>query len=170
MLPSNEFRINLLLRILLLHIFTYFPVSSSSSVQFINETIRDALATHERVALVYQHRRVSRDTKQINSRKDDVLLSFLRSGHHPSLRQYLNRLDPSQDSICPNCRLEVQDLLHWLCECPALMTIRQRVFGKDHGSFEWQWLATRPVDVVAYARKTLVNLDARPINIRMVNP
>ena len=131
MLPSNEFRINLLLRILLLHIFTYFPVSSSSSVQFINETIRDALATHERVALVYQHRRVSRDTKQINSRKDDVLLSFLRSGHHPSLRQYLNRLDPSQDSICPNCRLEVQDLLHWLCECPALMTIRQSVWKRS---------------------------------------
>ena len=131
MFSSNEFRINLLL-----HIFTYFPVSLSTSIQFINETICDTLATHERVALVYQHRRVSRDTKQINNRKDDVLLACLRSGHHPSLRQYLNRLDSSQDSICPNCRLELQDLLHWLCECPALMTIRQRVFGNDQGSFE----------------------------------
>ena len=63
---------------------------------------------------------------------------------HPSLKQYLHRLDPSQDPICPNCRLEEQDL----CECPALMAIRQRVFGYHQGSLEW--LATRPGDVVSY--------------------
>ena len=34
----------------------------------------------------------------------------------------------------------------------------QRVYGYHQGSLEW--LATRPGDVVAYARKTLVNLDA----------
>ena len=72
---------------------------------------------------VYQHRRVSRDAKQINNRKDDALLACLRSGHHPLLKQYLNRLDPSQDQICRNCHLEEQDLLHWLCEYLAFMTI-----------------------------------------------
>ena len=106
--------------------------------------ICDASPTHERVASVYQHRRVSGDVKQINNRKDDVLLARPRSGDHPSLKQYLHRLDPSQDPICPNCRLEEQDL----CECPALMAIRQRVFGYHQGSLEW--LATRPGDVVAY--------------------
>ena len=50
---------------------------------------------------------------------------FFRS---QSLRQYLNRLDPSQDHICPSCSLEVQDLLHSVCECPATMTIRQSVW------------------------------------------
>ena len=129
-----------------------------SFIQVINELIRDALPTHEPVALIYQHRRISRDLKHINNRKDGVLLERLRSGHHPSLRQYLNPLDPSQDPVCPNCRLEVQDLPQWLCECPATITIRQRVFGNHQGSLEW--LATRPGYVVAFARKTLVNLDA----------
>ena len=101
---------------------TILPVSLSSSIQVINEIVCNALPTHEPVALVYQHQRVSRDAKQINNRKDDILFTRLRSGHHPSLRQYLNQLDPSQDSICPNCCLKVQDLLHWLCECLALMT------------------------------------------------
>ena len=136
---------------------TILPISLSSSIQAINETIRDAPLIHERVAAVYKHRRVSRDAKQINNRKDDVLSARLQSSHHPSLKQYLHRLDPSQDPTCPNCCQEEQDLLHWLRECPALITVRQRVFGCHQRSLEW--LATRLEDVVAYARKTLVNLD-----------
>ena len=38
---------------------TTLPISLSSSVQVINETIGDAPPTHERVAAVYKHRRVS---------------------------------------------------------------------------------------------------------------
>ena len=56
---------------------TILPVFLSSSIQFINEAIRDTLATHKRVALVYQHRRVSGDANQINNRKDDLLLAHL---------------------------------------------------------------------------------------------
>ena len=56
---------------------TILPVSFSSSIQVINETIRNTLPTHERIALVYLHRRVSYDGKQINNRKDDVLLVHL---------------------------------------------------------------------------------------------
>ena len=85
---------------------TTLPISLSSSIQVINETIRDAPPTHERVDVIYKHRRVSRDVKQINGRKDDALISRLRSGQHPSLRQYLHRLDPAQDPTCPNCRRE----------------------------------------------------------------
>ena len=88
----------------------------------------------------------------------DVLLARLRSAHHPSLKQYLHQLDPLQDPICPNGHLEKQDLHHWLCECSPLITMRLLVFGFHQGSLEW--LATRPGDVVAYTRKTLVNLDA----------
>lgn len=130
------------------------PAFFSSSIQIISEIICDALPSHERVVLVYQHQKVSRDAQQINNRKDDVLFDRLRSGHHPSLRQYLSRLDPSQDPICPNCRLKVQDLLH--CECPTLMTIRQRVLRNNQGSLEW--LANRLGDVVAYTRTTLLTL------------
>ena len=74
------------------------------------------------------------------------------------LTQYLHRLDPSQDPICPNCQEEKQDLGHCLRDCPALSSVRQLVFGCHQGSL--QWLATRHGDVVAYARKTLVNLGA----------
>ena len=101
----------------------------SSSSQVINDIFRDAPPKHERVAAVYHLRRVSRDTKQIKSRQDDNLLARIRSGHHPSLKQYLHRLDPSQDPICPNCRLEEQDLRQWLCECPALITIGNECLG-----------------------------------------
>ena len=137
---------------------TILSISLSCSFQVINETIRDTPTTHERVASVCKHRRVPRDAKQINNRKDDVLIAHLRSGQHPSLKQYLNRLDSSQDPTCPNCCQEEQDVFHWLRDGPALITVRQRVFGCHQGSLEW--LATRPGDVVAYARKTLVNLDA----------
>ena len=74
------------------------PISLSSSIQIINKTIRDVPLTHERVAAVYKLRSFHRDVKQITNRRDDVLISCLRSGHHPSLKQYLHRLDPSQNS------------------------------------------------------------------------
>ena len=113
------------------------PISLSSSIQIINETIRDAPPTHERVAAVYKLRNVPRDVKQITNRRDDVLIARLRSGHHPSLKQYLHRLDPSQDPICLNCQEEEQDLVHWLRDCPALSSVRQRGFGCHQGSLEW---------------------------------
>ena len=115
---------------------TIFPVSFSGSVQVINETIRNDPPTHERIALIYQHQKVSRDSKQIKNQKTDVLLACLRSGHHTSPYQYLHRLDPSQDPICPKCHLYEQDLNHWLCECPAGDATRQKVFGNHKGSLE----------------------------------
>ena len=42
---------------------TILPISMSSSIQVINDTIRDTPQTQERVAAVYHHQRVSRDTK-----------------------------------------------------------------------------------------------------------
>ena len=137
---------------------TILPVSFSSSIQVINDTIRDNPPAHERVALIYKHQKGSRDAKQIKYRKDEVLLARLRSGHHPSFQQYLHRLDPSKDPTCPKCCLAEQNLHHWLCVCPAITTTRIQVFGNRKGSLDW--LATRSGDVVAYVRKTLVNLNA----------
>ena len=113
---------------------TILSVSFSSYIQVINKTICDDPLTHECVVLIYQHQKASRYAKQIKNRKDDVLLARQRSGHHPSLQQYLHRLDPSQDPICPKCRLDEQDLHHCLCECPATTIIRQQVFG-NHKRF-----------------------------------
>ena len=65
---------------------TIVRVSLSSSIQVVNEMIRNDPPTHERVAQVYQHQKASRDFKQHRNRKDDVLLARLRSGHHLSLQ------------------------------------------------------------------------------------
>ena len=54
---------------------TTLPIFLSSSIQVINEMIRDTPPIHERVAAVYKHRRVSREIKQINNRKDDALIA-----------------------------------------------------------------------------------------------
>ena len=113
------------------------PISLSSSIQIINETVCNVPPTHKRVAAVYKLRSFHQDVKQITNRRYDVLIARLRSGHHPSLKQYLHRLDPSQDPICPICQEEEQDLAHWLHDCPVLSSVRQQVFGCHQGSLEW---------------------------------
>ena len=47
---------------------TILRIFLSTSIQVNNDTICEVLPTHELVASVYQHRRVSRDAQQINSR------------------------------------------------------------------------------------------------------
>ena len=47
---------------------TILPIFLSSSIQVNNDTICDVPQTHEQVASVSQHRRVSRDAQQINNR------------------------------------------------------------------------------------------------------
>ena len=83
---------------------TILPVSFSSSIEVINETIHNDLPKHKRVELI--NALASHDAKQMNNRKDDVLPARLRSGHHPPFRKYLHRLDQSQGPICTNCRLD----------------------------------------------------------------
>ena len=115
---------------------TILPVSFPSSIEVIHEIIRDDPPTHERVALIYQHQKDSRNSKEIKNRKDNLLLARLRSSHHPSLHQYLHRLDSSQDPICPKCRIDEQDLHHWLWECAVGDAMKQKVFGNHKGSLE----------------------------------
>ena len=53
------------------------PVSFSSSMLVINETIRDDRPTHECITLIYRHQKVSCDSKQIKNQEDDVLFAHL---------------------------------------------------------------------------------------------
>ena len=135
---------------------TMFPVSFSSYIQAINETICDDPTPKGFTWL---------KTNQEPKRWHTACLFMMRQ---PAFsHRYLHHLDPSHNPICLKCCLNEQDLNHWLCECPAGDATRQKVFGNHKGSLEW--LATRAGYVVAYARKTLVNVDAKPSNI-MVNP
>ena len=56
---------------------TVLPVFFSSSIQVINETIRDDPPAHERFALIYEHQKASHDAKQIKNSNDDELLARL---------------------------------------------------------------------------------------------
>ena len=49
---------------------TTLPVSFSSSIKVINDTIRDNPPAHERAAQLYKHQKASRDARQIKNRKD----------------------------------------------------------------------------------------------------
>ena len=121
-------------------------ICSISRVSFLSESLTpNGLPKHSFI-MVY---------KAIGLRVDVYQYHFSSYGKLDQMGKVIN---PSQDPICPNCHEEEQDLVHWLSDCPALLSVRQRVFGCHQGSLEW--LATRPGDVVVYARKTLVNLDA----------
>ena len=56
---------------------TILPVSFSSSLQVINNKIRDNPPIHSQVAQIYQHQRGSGDSKQIKNQQDNVLLARL---------------------------------------------------------------------------------------------
>ena len=60
-IPSNELADKAAKEATTIATNTILPVSFSSSIQVINETIRDDRPRHERVALICQHQKTSRD-------------------------------------------------------------------------------------------------------------
>eukprot|EP00794_Sanderia_malayensis_P000633 gene633-1301_t len=76
---------------------------------------------------------------------------------HQQTASYEQRINDKIDPTCPACGISEHNLEHWLVHCPALDGVRQRMFGHPQGKLEW--LATLPGLSVAFARKTLVNLN-----------
>ena len=62
-IPSNELAYKAAKEATAIVTNTILPVSFSSSIQVINQTIHDDPPTHERVAQVYQHQKTSRNSK-----------------------------------------------------------------------------------------------------------
>ena len=133
------------------------PITLSSAIKVVRDSIQDDAITHDCTKEIYSHYGPSIDTEQITKRANEVLLAILRAGHHLVLQAYLHRLDPDVDPTCPFCNEDQRTLQHWLISCPAGERIQQQMFGCHRGRLEW--LATDPKAVVAYAKKTLVNLD-----------
>ena len=97
----------------------------------------------KRLATIHPHTNASHkftNTKTLletpNRARTEKMTYYLLD-YDPSLHHYLHRLDPTQDPICPSCRLDEQDLNYWLCESRTGDAIRQQVFGNHKGSLEW---------------------------------
>ena len=126
--------------------------------QVINNLFHDDPPSHACTNEIYQHHKTVTDQQQVQNHRDDVLIAQLHSGHHLLLKAHQHRTDPEIDLMCPSCKQAECTLQHWLIECPAGDAIWQHVFGNRQGSLKW--LAIWPRDVIAFTRKTLVDLDA----------
>ena len=115
---------------------TLLPVSFSSSIKVINETIYDDPPKHECIALIYQHQKASCDSKQSRTKKmTNQLLVYdpattLLSINIFTVSIHL-KIQYVEDATSMN---NEQNLNLWLCKCPAVDVIRQLVFGKHKES------------------------------------
>ena len=138
---------------------TLHPIPISSAFKVINKLFSDDPLSHVWTSKIYQHCKTLIDLlQQLQSWRDDVLIARLHSGHHLSLKAHHHQIDSEIDPTCPSCQQADHTLQQWLMECPAGGAIRQWVFGNHQRSLKW--LTTRPGEVLAFSRKTLVDLDA----------
>ena len=98
---------------------TDLPITLSSAVKVIRDSIQDTAITHDHTKEIYSHYRPSIDAEQITKRADEVLLARLHTGYHPALQAYLYRLDHDVDPTCPSYNEDQHTLQHWLISCPA---------------------------------------------------
>ena len=127
-------------------------ISFPSIRAFIKRTIKDPPPTHPRIAMTYgppipDHRRHK------FTRKEEVLLAQLRSGHCSLFKQYQKRIHPEQDPTCPLCEEGEHDLEHWLLRCPGNEAVRREILGGDAGLGA---MSTNPEGVLALARRSLM--------------
>jgi hypothetical protein len=83
---------------------------------------------HARVRAVYGTGE-RRPTPFHGTRREQVLLAQLRSGHCSKLAAYCRIVNPTADPTCPRCGEEPEDLEHWLQRCPARAQKRWQIFG-----------------------------------------
>ena len=88
------------------------------------------------------------------NRREEAMLSQLRTGHCSLLAAYGSVVNPESSSLCPFCRENNQDVEHWLRYCPAHINLRQSIFGVHDPALEA--LLKDPEKVLAYARRTIL--------------
>jgi ribonuclease HI len=117
----------------------------------INRTLKVAPPVHSRTIQVYSKHSALRD-KSIVTRKDQVLLARLRSGHHLGLNETKHRYNNFEDPICSRCKLDIDDLEHWL-SCAGTAAARMKIFGTVE--VDLSALTEFPAKSIALARQTL---------------
>ena len=77
------------------------PITLSNAVTAVKQLIRDTAPTHGRTKAAYDQYSERRDSAEISSRKDAIMLAQLRSSHS-NLRAYRHVIDPLVDPTCPS--------------------------------------------------------------------
>ena len=102
---------------------------------------------HERTRQVYE----APLTPFGGSRKEEVALAQLRSGHSLFLAHYRHKVDQTDSPDCPRFGLGPEDLQHFLCDCPATRRTRAANFGSDGASLSS--LRRNPAAVTLFLRE-----------------
>ena len=121
------------------------PVSFQAAKSSIRRVVRDP-SPGGRTSQVY---RGPRRHPQGLSRKEEVVLAQLRSGHSLHLATYKNRVS-GDDSTCPRCGEGDETLEHLFQSCIALEACRVTCFGSPSPPLSVLW--GEPDRVVRYLR------------------
>jgi ribonuclease HI len=131
------------------------PTSFGSACAAIKQQIKEEnLSGHERTAKAYAYFSKLRE-KQIKTRKEQVTLARIRSGHHKAFQEIHHRLDATVDPMCPKCEEDEHTLEHWMLHCDATMEAKQKLFGDDQ-KLGLGLLTKNPRDALTLARRTLL--------------
>jgi ribonuclease HI len=103
------------------------PVSFQAAKALVKRQVFDSLPAHPRVRLVYA---VTPRPAGGLSRKAEVAVAQLRSGHSLLLGEYRARVGQGVDATCPRCGEEIETLQHFMQECPATVKARLSAFGE----------------------------------------
>ena len=123
------------------------PISLKAARLSIERGVTDPAPQHERVRQVYQG---PLRHPQGLSRKEEVLLARLRSGHTTHLAAYKGRVQGS-DETCARCLAAPETLAHFLGQCEATEARRVRIFG--NASPPLSVLSGDPQKVLQYCRE-----------------
>ena len=127
-------------------------ISIASSKLLAKKLIPDPPPEHARSKLVYS--KLSKKSEaEIRTRKDQVTLARIRSGHHLMFGETRRRYNKEEDANCPRCGHDIEDMSHWLLSCPGTSAAKHEIFGTD--LVELQTLSEFPKKSIELARRTL---------------
>ena len=130
------------------------PLRTAKTV--IKREIRDAPPTHRLTSQYYTGVKLERDREETENRRQGATLAQLRSGHHRKLGYYQKKTDRTGQELgyCKRCDLkELDDVEHWLMDCPHGPAVRQEIFGTHLVNV--MELATSPRRIIRLAERTL---------------
>jgi hypothetical protein len=128
------------------------PSSFRATIPAIKAAIRDHPSANLQTREIYSKYSEERDRREIKTRRDQVLLARLRSGHHYGLGYYGNFINSEKSPRCNRCDAEVDDVSHWM-QCDGTAAARFRIFGRlDVGLAS---LTSQPAKCVAYSLCTI---------------